>query len=41
MEMFWNVAMIFFALSGAIGWLAVIFLSWYYWMCSRPPQEKL
>jgi hypothetical protein len=34
-----NVVFWFFALSGAVGWLLVIALSWYYHACM--PQDSL
>jgi hypothetical protein len=41
METFWNIAMIFFALSGFVGWAFLIFVGVFFWMCQRPPEEKL
>ena len=37
---FWNIALIVFAISGALSWLCVIFVGLFYWACSRPPQEE-
>ena len=34
-----NIFYIFLALSGALGWISVILLTIFYWMCQRPPQE--
>ena len=39
METFWNIAMIFFMLSGFVGWALALVLLWYYWLCS-PKQLK-
>jgi len=37
---FWNIALIVFAISGALSWLVVIFVGLFYWACSRPPEEQ-
>ena len=34
METFWTIAMIFFALSGFLGWALALVVLWYYWLCS-------
>lgn len=39
METFWNIAMIFFMLSGFLGWALALVVLWYYWLCS-PEQLK-
>ena len=39
MDNFLNILDLFFMASSALGWLAVIFLCWFYWMCQRPPKE--
>ena len=39
LDSFWTGVVAVLALSGAIAWIAVIFLIWFYWMCNRPPQE--
>lgn len=41
MEIFWNIAMIFFALSGIAGWLLILICGWFYWMCKTPHKEEL
>jgi heme/copper-type cytochrome/quinol oxidase subunit 2 len=39
MDSVWNIAMIFFMLSGFVAWAVAILLSWYYWLC-QPKKEQ-
>jgi len=40
MSEFWNIALIFFALTGALCWLCMILLTVFFWMCQRPPEKE-
>jgi hypothetical protein len=39
MDIFLNIAGLFFMLSGMVAWVFGIFLAWYYWLC-RPRKEQ-
>ena len=39
MEMFLNIAGLFFMLSGLAAWIFAAFVFCFYWMCMRPPEE--
>jgi hypothetical protein len=37
---FWNVMLLIFTVTGALCWLSMIVLIWFYWMCKRPPEKE-
>jgi len=40
MDTFLNILVLFFALSGFVAWMFVIFIGLFFWACNRPPQEE-
>lgn len=39
LDSFWSAVVFVLATTGALAWIAGIFLVWFYWMCKRPPKE--
>jgi hypothetical protein len=40
MDAVFNIAGLFFMLSGMVAWLLAAFVFWFYWMCQRPQKEE-
>jgi uncharacterized membrane protein YqiK len=39
MEALFNIAALFFMLSGMVAWLFCGIVAWFFWLCRRPPTN--
>jgi hypothetical protein len=39
MDAFLNILVLFFAMSGLVGWAFALACVWFYWMCRRSNEE--
>jgi len=39
MDTFLNILVLFFAISGFVGWAFSLVCIWFYWMCRKPSKD--